>query len=438
MNKLKLIIAREYKAIVMSKSFIFTTLLMPLIMVLCGAIPALIGYFNDKTSEAETIAVIDETGRFAQALHDTDLYHFVALRGDTATNAREFYDKSDGAISAVVIIPATIESKPQVTIYSEGTINMKLENEISNALSDTLSRAKLASYGIPNMQQMIDESSVDVNVKSVKWSDKGENESSTTMAMIVGCVLAFFTYMFVLMYGAMIMNGVVEEKTNRIVEVIVSSCKPFQLMMGKIIGIGLVGLTQLLIWVVLVGILTSVLGIISGVGMGFTGSMPVADASQMAQAGVDQDMLAEAMRSVFSINYAYILSCFVLYFIGGYLLFAAMFAAFGSAVDQASDAGQFTSPLIILLVIALYAGIACMENPNGPIAMWCSMIPFTSPIVMMVRLPYDVALWEIALSLLLLYGTGAGVVWVASRIYRTGILLYGKKHSLKDIFKWIK
>lgn len=434
MNKLKLIIAREYMAMVRSKSFLLTTLLMPLLMLLCGGVPVLIGYLNDAGSDAETVAVIDETGRYAQALTDTDLFHFVALRGDTATNAREFYDKSDGAITAVVVIPNNVDSTAQITVYSESTVNVSLKEVLNHTLSDTLTRARVASYGIEGLQQMIDNSTVDVDVKSVKWSDDGsESESSTEMAMILGMVLSMFTYMFVLMYGAMIMNGVVEEKTNRIVEVIVSSCKPFQLMMGKIIGIGLVGLTQIAVWTVLMSIIGMVCGTVAGVGMGMAGATPA-----VAAAGVDDDVMATVMRNVMSINYLPIVLCFVLYFIGGYMLYAALFAAFGSAVDQASDAGQFTTPIILVMIIALYAGIACTGNPNGPMAVACSIIPFTAPVVMMVRLPYDVPWWEVAGSLLLLYATAGLIVWLASRIYRTGILLYGKKHSFKDILKWLK
>ena len=443
MKKLKLIIAREYKSMVMSKSFILTTLLMPLLIVVCGGVPALIGYLNDAGSDVEKVAIIDESGRYGAAVTDTEMYQFVAMKGDTASaaNVRDFYDKSSGDLAAVVVIPATVDKGTAVTVYSESTVNISLKDHINRELSDTITRAKLASYGIEGLQEMIDNSTVDVDVKSVKWSNDGsENESSTEVAMILGLMLSLFTYMFVLMYGAMIMNGVVEEKTNRIVEVIVSSCKPFQLMMGKILGIGLVGLTQIAVWTMLMGIVMSVCGAVAGVGFGFMGdnSMMMGGAAQQAAACVDEDTMASIMRSLFSVNYVAIVSCFVLYFLGGYMLYASLFAACGSAVDQASDAGQFTSPLIFIMIIALYAGMACIDNPSGPMAVACSMIPFTSPVVMMIRLPYDVPFWQILVSLLLLYATAAGTVWVAARIYRTGILLYGKKHGFKDLFKWIK
>ena len=438
MDKLRLIIAREYMTTVARKSFIITTLLIPFVMILCIALPVLIGMANRSGSDVETIAVLDQTGRYGGALqlHDDDLYHFVVMSADSVGDPRTFYNASDGAFEAVVVIGNDVDSTAQVTVYGESTINVGLKNTITSALSDTLTGARLASHGVPGLREMFYDSQVNVEVKSVKWSDKGtESESSTEVAMILGMVLSLLTYMFVLMYGAMIMNSVIEEKTNRIVEVIVSSCKPFQLMMGKIIGVALVGLTQLAIWTVLLGGAMLVLGGVAGITMS---PADMVDPQAMAAVGEASDDLAFLAGVLQGVDFGMIFTCFVLYFIGGYLLYAALFASFGSAVDQASDASQFTTPIIMIMIIALYAGIACIENPNGPMAQWCSMIPFTSPVVMMIRLPYDISVWEIALSLFLLYATAALIVWIASRIYRTGILLYGKKTSFKDIMRWMK
>ena len=440
MKRLKLIIAREYMSMIGRKSFIVMTILMPILMIGIIAIPLVIGYFNNAGSDVENVAVIDETGSYAQAITDTDLFSFVTMRGDSIGDPHEFYNKAGGELAAIVIIPRDVDSTSQVTIYSENTVNVSLKSHIERVLSDTITNAHLAAYGVPRLKQMIDDASVNVDVKSVKWSEDGsEKESSTEVAMVVGLVLAMLTYMFVLMYGAMIMNGVIEEKTNRIVEVIVSSCKPFELMMGKIIGVALVGLTQFAIWTVLMVIITAVTGSVLGVNaIADPSSMiPSAGATMTAASQVDPDMLA-MWNSVMSVDYTPILISFVLYFIGGYLLYAALFAAFGSAVDQANDASQFTTPIILIMVVALYAGMACIENPSGPMAVWCSMIPFTSPIVMMVRLPYDVPFWQLALSIVLLFGTAAFIVWIAARIYRTGILLYGKKTSFKELLRWIK
>ena len=433
MNKLRLIIAREYMSIVGRKSFIFMTLGMPLLFILIGAVPVLLAYLNDKGSDTQQIAVIDETGRYAAALHSDDMYNFVALRGDTVTDAREFYDKSNGSIDAVVIIPRDVDSTGVVDIFSEGTITPALVSTLRNTLTDTIEAAHLTAMGIPDIQQMIEKAHVDVDVRTIKWSEAGDEQaSSTEAAMGLGLMLSLITYMFVLMYGAMIMNSVIEEKTNRIVEVVVSSCRPFQLMLGKIIGVGLVGLTQMAIWIILLAIV----GTVAGSALGWTGvQAPSPEAIAKVQ---DMGAMQAIMQQVMSINYVPIVLNFILYFIGGYLLYSSLFAGLGSAVDQPSDSSQFTTPVILIMIIAFYAGMACMENPSGPMAVWCSIIPFTSPVVMMIRLPFGVPFWQLALSLALLFGTALAITWLAARIYRRGILHYGKKAPFGDLFKWMK
>ena len=432
MNKLRLIIAREYMSIVGRKSFIIMTLLIPFLFIIIAAVPVGLAWLNDKGSDVQQIAVIDETGKYSAALHSDDMYNFVVLKGDTVTNAREFYDKSNGSIHAVITIPKDVDSTGVVNIYSEGTITPALVSMIRNTLADTIQNAHLASLGIPNLQEMVDKAHVDVDVRSIKWSDQGEQESSTDAAMGLGFLLSFITYMFVLLYGAMIMNSVIEEKTNRIVEVVVSSCRPFQLMLGKIIGVGLVGLTQMAIWIVLLAIV----GTVAGSAFGLSGAGAITPETMAATQ--DMGFIEGLTRQALSINYVPIIVNFVLYFIGGYLLYSALFAGLGSAVDQSSDASQFTTPVILIMLIAFYAGIACMENPSGPMAVWCSMIPFTSPVVMMIRLPFGVPTWQLVLSIVLLFGTALAITWLAARIYRRGILHYGQKASFSTLLKWIK
>lgn len=435
MNKLRLIIAREYMSIVGRKSFIFMTLGMPLLFILIMAVPIGLAYLNDKGSDTQQIAVIDETGRYAAALHSDDMYNFVAIKGDTVTNAREFYDKSNGSLDAIIIIPRNVDSTGVVNIFSEGTITPALVSNVRNVLADTIESAHLAAMGIPNLQQMVDKAHVDVDVRSIKWSEEGgEQESSTDAAMGLGLMLSLFTYMFVLMYGAMIMNSVIEEKTNRIVEVVVSSCRPFQLMLGKIIGVGLVGLTQMAIWIVLLAIV----GTVAGGAFGIGNVSPDAVSPEALASAKDMGAIESIVRQTLSINYTPIIVSFILYFIGGYLLYSSLFAGLGSAVDQPSDSSQFMTPVMLIMIIALYAGIFCMENPSGPTAVWCSIIPFTSPVVMMVRLPFGVPTWQLILSIALLFGTALFITWLAARIYRRGILHYGKKASFSDLFKWMK
>ena len=405
---------------------------MPFLLILLGCIPVLLQMIN--TNDEKTVAVIDETGRYGGAIKSDDQFDFEYYDQAKSGNARQLYDEKGKELYAIVIIPRDVEATHQLLVYSESAVSSTLIAHLERSMGKTLTDAKVRSYGIEGLEKILKECNVEVNVRSIKWSDGGSEEtSSTDIAMIVGVALSMLSYFFVLMYGAMIMNSVIEEKTNRIVEVIVSSCKPLELMLGKILGVALVGFTQVAIWAVLLGIAGTVLG------MGFIGSAVASpEAVDAAQAMAQSSQSDGFVEMLLSVNYVQILFFFVVYFIGGFLLYASLFAGFGSAVDQASDASQFTTPIMIVIIIALYASLACMENPDGDVAFWCSMIPFTSPMVMMVRLPYDVPVWQMALSVAVLYGTAIGLTALSAKIYRTGILLYGKKNSFKDVIKWIK
>ena len=424
-----LIVRREYLETVAKKSFIVMTLLTPILIVLLGGVPILLEKLNK--SDIKTVALIDETDKYASAIKNDDAFRFELVEQATEGNPRQLYDSRGDELYAIVVIPQNIERTHQVLVYSESSVNSVLMSHLEHSMSQVLSDAKIASYGIDGLDKILKECKIDIDVRSIKWSDDGDEQtSSTELAMLIGVILSLASYMFVIMYGSMIMNSVIEEKSNRIVEVIVSSCKPIELMLGKILGVALVGLTQMLIWSVL-------LGIIGGIaGMSFLGgaeTQAVTDA--MAQASTSDASVYEMLTSI---NYLQILAYFAIYFVGGFLLYASLFAAFGSAVDQASDASQFTTPVVMIIVVALYAAIACMENPDGDIAFWCSMIPFTSPMVMMVRLPFDVPAWQSLLSIGILYASAIGLTALSARIYRTGILLYGRKNSIKDLIKWLK
>jgi ABC-2 type transport system permease protein len=291
--------------------------------------------------------------------------------------------------------------------------------------------------GIPNLQEIMEKAHVNIDVRAIKLSETGDaKESSTDIAIALGMVLSLIIFWFVFFSGTMIMNNVVEEKTNRIVEVVVSSCRPFHLMMGKIIGVGLSVLTQMGIWIVLLGIA----GVIGGslMGVGSTVASPEMIGAGAAAAPEVESEMGSLLRQLMSINFTSIIINFLLYFVEGYLLYCAIFAALGSAVDQASDTSQLLTPVMLLMFFAFYAAIGCAQNPDGPMAFWCSIIPFTSPTVMMVRLPFEVPIWQIILSHVLLIATALAIVWLAGRIYRRGILSYGKKASFKDLFNWLK
>lgn len=430
-NRLFLVMQREYYAIVAKKSFIISTILVPLLVLLIGVVPVVLTQFN--SSEAETVTIVDNSGKFAGAFEDNEDYRFVYISTDEVAPVADLHERY-GDSYALITIPADVAETRKVNVYSDDAVRMSLMNSIEDQLGERLSREKILSYGIPEFEQMMKDSHIEVDVDALTW----DNEvSSTVLASVVGIVLAFIIYIFVLMFGAMIMASVVEDKTNRIVEVIVSSCRPIELMMGKIIGVALVGLTQIAIWAVLLGVgmaMLSMSGLVpdtSAMAPGMTPGM------EQAMPNIDSD-LAKIIQMVMSVNWIQLLGMFIIYFIGGYLLYAALFAGFGSAVDQQSDTAQFTTPVMMIIVFALLIGESCIENPNGQLGVWCSIIPFTSPIVMMTRLPYDVPVWQLLTSIGVLYGCAILFTYFAARIYRNGILRYGKKVSYMELFKWLR
>ncbi|MCM1332900.1 MAG: ABC transporter permease [Bacteroides sp.] len=430
-NRFFLIVEREYKAIVAKKSFILVTLLAPVLMIGLMLVPALLMDMN--SSDARLVSIVDMSGKYGKNFKDTDDYKFHVLENTAVNEIKQQYEKADGDIYAILVIPANVETTHQVNIYSDNPVKMSLNNEVEDVLEKSLSDAKISSYDIPGLADIIEKSKISVSVKSHTWDEEGESVSSSTLSMIIGMALAMLTYIFVLMYGAMIMSSVVEDKTNRIVEVIVSSCRPLELMLGKIVSIALVGLTQIAVWSVFIGI-----GLFALSAIGVTSSP--ADTAQL-QGEMTQLPISEGeeiVQAILGVDWGKLLFIFVLYFIGGYLLYASLFAGFGSAVDQQSDANQFMTPIMMIIILALLIGEGCMQDPDGTLGVICSFIPFTSPIVMMIRLPYDVPAWEIATSVLLLYGTALLFTFFASRIYRTGILMYGRKVTFKELLKWAK
>ena len=444
MSRLGLIIQREYLQTVGKKSFILTTLLVPILSILlCVVAPIMLS--SVRSNDEKVVAVIDQSPgqTYAPLIKDVDEFHFVSIAPQNVADAHDVYVAGDKDYYALVVIPADIDSTLEFSIYSESSVPRSFSREIEHFLRPALRKARIESYGIENLEEIVKDCDVNLHVNSVKWDEQGEESiSSSELSSVLGLILALAIYMFVLSYGAMIMSGVVEEKTNRIVEVIVSSCKPLELMLGKIIGVALVGFTQFAIWGLLLGVGGTIAASIFGLNMSPEmmspmGSAEAIEAMGTSGAALDSDM-KEILQMIFSIDYPLILSCFVLYFIGGYLLYASLFAAFGSAVDQQQDTSQFMGPIMFFMIFALYAGMFSMENPDGPLAWWCSMIPFTSPITMMVRLPYDVPAWEVILSLAILFVTAFVVLWLAARIYRTGILMYGKKFEWKEVLKWIR
>lgn len=433
MSKIGIIIRREYTTRVAKKSFIVMTFLSPLLFAALIIIPLWLS--NIKDNEVKKIAVIDQTNEYGKALKSDNQYRFGAEKDsrqdiDKSTLKQDFY--------AILLIKGDLaKDSTAVALYSEKQVGMELEGMISKQLSSYVEAKKLESYHIPGIRQMVEKARTTVSVTTIKLDEKGnETVTSSVVATVISVLATFLIYMFIFMYGAQVMRGVVEEKTNRIVEVIVSSVKPFELMMGKIIGIALVGLTQFMLWILLTLIISNI-----AVYAMFGSSLTSLQAgSQMAGANISNShqMILDVFQSLHGINFAEIATYFIIYFLGGYLLYASLFAAIGSAVDNETDTQQFMMPITIPILFAFYAAIYSIQNPDGPLAFWCSIIPFTSPIVMMVRLPFDVPLWEKLLSVSLLVITFVCTTWLAGKIYRTGILMYGKKNSWKEMWKWLR
>ncbi|WP_455625843.1 ABC transporter permease [Parabacteroides sp.] len=435
MSKIGLIIKREYLRRVSKKSFILLTFLTPFLFAALVFVPLWLS--SIKGDEVHTIAILDSTGKYAPLFEDTETYRFIHSdqRMDTYKQA------PDKEIFAFLTITEDLLENPKAaTLYSKKQIPVDLSRLVNMTLKKQIESDKLATFNIPNLQEIIKESKVDFNIQTIKWGDDGsEKQSSSVVASITGVIFTMLIYMFIMIYGAMVMQGVMEEKTNRIIEIMISSVKPFDLMMGKIIGIGFVGLTQVFLWAIMTLILITGGSFLAGGGIDnemLQSGMALNTNPNIAMMSTQQPS-NEWIEMLGTINFAEIGILFVVYFIGGYLLYSSLFAAIGSAVDSQEDTQQFMLPVTLLLVFALYAGIYSMENPDGPLAFWCSMIPFTSPIVMMVRMPFEVPLWQIVLSVGLLYICSIGFTWLSAKIYRVGILMYGKKPSIKEMIKWL-
>lgn len=430
-NKIFIVIEREYVTRITKKSFILLTILMPFLMAALVALPMILG--SVKGNEQQVIAIVDNTHHYAPAFKSTEQYHFCVEPSmtDSLRNA-------DAAPTAVVLITDDLVAHPEAaTIYSHEEIQMDLRQTVERILADQIREDKLAAYNIPQLTAIIDDVQADFSISTIKWADDGsESRSSTDIAMIIGMLFTMLIYMFVMSYGGMVMSGVMEEKTSRIIEVMVSSVSPFQLMMGKIIGVLLVGLTQILIWgVMLGGIALAIAGLTDPEVLTETS---ITNTSALATAGVPADLDTGFFHFMSGIPAVEILVMFVLCFLGGYMLYASIFAACGAAVNSQEDSSQFMMPIILLMVFSLYAALGSMENTNGPLAMWTSFIPFTSPIVMMLRIPFGIPLWQEVLSIGLLFATATIFIWISARIYRVGILMHGKKPTLKEMWRWVR
>jgi ABC-2 type transport system permease protein len=436
MRNIYLVIKREYLVRVKKKSFLVMTLLGPLLFV--GFYAAVI-WVAMGSVDTKTVQVLDESGLFQKKFKDSETLKFV-FTDKSIDSAKAAFTASDA--NALVYIPANVIKSPKsVRIYAAKNVSMDLKSEIEKVIEKEIEDIKLAEAGITH--KILEDSRVNVNSETISLSEEGEKTSSSGAATVIGGICAFLIYMSVFIYGTQVMRGITEEKTSRIVEVIISSVKPFQLMLGKIIGVALVGLTQFVLWILLTTALTSVASAVIGSQMS---KDPAQMAQEMQKAQMpNQDMpggnvenpVTEILGAVSSLNIPLILGCFLFYYLGGYLLYSALFGAVGAAVDNDADTQQFMLPITLPIIFSFVFAQFVLRDPDGTLAFWTSIIPFTSPIIMMVRIPFGVPAWEIALSMVLLILGFMGTTWIAARIYRVGILMYGKKVSYKELVKWI-
>lgn len=432
MNKILLIIQREYLSRVKKKSFLLMTFLVPLLII---GMYALIAVLTIKGGDVKTeVEVLDETGIFASSFKDKGTVRFHVSK-EALPDAKKDVAEGD---NFVLYIPADFEKSGQVQMFSQKKPGISALSSIEDQMNEILRAKRLKDAGID--PATLDAVKSNVSIVSKEITAEGEKDSSAGAAYAVGFAAAILIYMSLFIYGAQVMRGVIEEKTSRIIEVIVSSVKPFQLMMGKIIGIGMVGLTQFLLWIILSMTLTGVAGkyLMKDQIAAVQQQSGKVDVEAATKQQLEEDgMGAEILGAMKTINFTYILTTFLIYFLGGFMLYSALFAAVGSAVDSETETQQFMFPITLPLLFTYIMSFSfIVNNPDSTLSFWLSIIPFTSPIAMMVRLPFGVPEWQLALSIVLLIGGFILTTWIAARIYRVGILMYGKKTSYKELAKW--
>ena len=430
MHKILLIIKREYLTRVRKKSFIIMTILGPLIFASFMIIPV---WLATMEGDEKTIEILDETGQFEGKFDEggSMQYKYVNASIDDAKSNLATSDRY-----GLLYIPQNALQNPSsITFFSQGNPSYEVVLSLERAIKNEIEDIKLTETGIN--KEVLESIKTNVSISTINLSSEGEKASSFGVSSAIGYLSSLLIYFFVFLYGAQIMRGVLEEKTSRIVEVIISSVKPFQLMTGKIIGIGAVGLTQFLLWVLLTFVVSSTIGAAFQIDR-FTGAQ---FEQTMAEMPEGEQSMAKEINEIFvaleAVDIVSVIICFVCYFLGGYLLYGALFAAVGSAVDSDADSQQFMFPISMPLIASIVVLSAVIKDPSGSLAFWMSMIPFTSPVVMMMRIPFGVPTWEILLSLSLLVLGFVFTSWMAGRIYRIGILMHGTKINYRVLAKWL-
>ena len=417
MNKILLIIKREYLAKVRKKTFLLMTILGPILMAALIVMPV---YLANKGKEKRIIAIASKDISLFNKLEDSEYIHFNVIPDIEALALKnEFNDSPYYALLDI--------ADSTFTLYSNQQISLNVSDEIKNQIEGIIKEKRLKKSGID--LDILKKANASIEISTIIVSEEGNKNSRAEVSMAIGFLSGILIYMFIFMYGTMVMRSVIEEKTSRIIEVIISSVKPFQLMMGKIIAVALVGLTQFILWIFLTIVISSIAEI-------FLLDIETisSNTTNMQQQSV---IFGEITRLTEGINLTQIFLSFMFYFLAGYLMYSALFAAVGSAVDTEADTQQFILPITLPLILAFITAQVVIDNPDSSLALWMSIIPLTSPIIMMTRLPFGVENWELLLSMSILVISFIATTWLAAKIYRTGILMYGKKANYKELWKWL-
>lgn len=425
MKNIYLIISREYLERVRKKSFIIVTLLMPLFMIAMMVAPSLMMFYG--SSDQKQVVVIDRSGLIADNLTSTPEVSFIREDTMSKSEACNTYNE-ESEIFGILYIGESVEARDSVQLITNSSSSMMFEQNISSQIEAIIEREKLKAYDIENLEEILANIETNIDLATYVNDGIGEEEdmesTSSGVSYILGIALGMILYMIIILYGQMVLTSVIEEKSSRVIDVMVTSCTPFQLMMGKILGIAAVALTQIAIWALLV--LSASKFLIPSIF-----SAEVVAANDM--------MLGAALGTVTDTSYiATLFALLALFIIGGFLLYASLFAAAGSAVDSIQDSQQFHSVIMIPIILSIIVMMSVFNDPNSPLAFWASMIPFTSPIVMIARIPFGIPGWEIAISIAILYATFIVTTLIAARIFRVGIFMHGKRSSWRDLWIWLK
>ncbi|MDD6252555.1 MAG: ABC transporter permease [Candidatus Cryptobacteroides sp.] len=457
-----IIIKREYLTRVKKKSFIIATFLVPILFAALCTLPSLIMVMAKE--EAKKIAVVDQSGIVASALSDTKTVTFTEFSGVDPAAIKASLDSLGMDVLLSISPLDTARKTVNAMTYSGKPLGVDMTGDIERQINDAVEQYRIASYGIDGLEQIMEDVKPDVRLVSYQMDESGnETLSESGLYMMLSLVLGMIIYMFISMFCGMVMSSVIEEKSSRVVEVLVSSVKATELLFGKIVGVAMVALTQFFMWIVLTVLILAVVSGITGAGLmdmgvaadptaqlsGMTSQLPEGAVPDMSSL-IDQtvapfDSLAtqpSEMSVIFStlksINYARLIVVFILFFIFGYLLYASLFAAIGSAVENEADSNQLVLPLTVPLMIGFFIAMFVYKAPDSGVVFWASMIPFTSPMVMLTRVLFGVKTWEIVLSLVILIASFFGCAWISAKIYKVGILMFGKKSTFKDLWKWLK